>query len=104
LKKYKKISQKKISWAELKKAKENFKGKLTLYLETSDAKASFYAGQEILERKIRTPKEIFAQIDKITVNDILKVAKEIFKPERLNLALIGPFQNREKFQKLLKLK
>ena len=103
LKEYRKISQKKISLAELKKAKENFKGKLALYLESSDAKASFCAGQELLERKILTPKEIFKKIDKITINDILKVAREIFKSEKLNLALVGPFEDKEKFQKLLKL-
>jgi len=103
LKEYRKISQKKISLAELKKAKENFKGKLALYLESSDAKASFCAGQELLERKILTPEEIFKKIDKITINDILKVAREIFKSEKLNLALVGPFEDKEKFQKLLKL-
>jgi len=103
LKEYRKISQKKISLAELKKAKENFKGRLALYLESSDAKASFCASQELLERKILTPKEIFKKIDKITINDILKVAREIFKSEKLNLALIGPFEDKEKFQKLLKL-
>jgi predicted Zn-dependent peptidase len=103
LKEYRKISQKKISLAELKKAKENFKGKLALYLESSDAKASFCAGQELLERKILTPKEIFKKIDKITINDILKIAREIFKSEKLNLALVGPFEDKEKFQKLLKL-
>ncbi|MDP2967178.1 MAG: pitrilysin family protein [bacterium] len=103
LKEYRKISHKKISLAELKKAKENFKGKLALHLESSDAKASFCAGQELLERKILTPKEIFKKIDKITINDILKVAREIFKSEKLNLALVGPFEDKEKFQKLLKL-
>jgi len=103
LKEYKKISQRKISSLELKKAKDNIKGKLALLLETSDAFASFCAGQELLEKKILTPQEIFAKIDKITSNDILRVAKDIFKPEKLNLALIGPHRDKRKFQKLLKL-
>lgn len=103
LKEYKKISRIKVPAAELKKAKDNVKGRLALSLETSDAQASFCAGQELLEGKILTPKEIFSKIDKITQNDILKVAKEIFRPERLNLSLIGPFGDREKFQKILKL-
>jgi len=101
LKEYKKISQTKVPAAELKKAKDNVKGRLALSLETSDAQASFCAGQELLEGKILTPKEIFSKIDKITQNDILRVAKEIFRPERLNLALIGPFGEKEKFQKIL---
>ena len=103
LKEYKKICRAKVSVAELKKAKENLKGKISLGLETSDARAFFCAGQELLENKILTPEEIFRKIDKVSVNDILKVARDIFRADRLNLALIGPFEDKSKFQKLLKL-
>jgi predicted Zn-dependent peptidase len=103
LKEYQKISNKKVSKKELKKAKDYLKGKTTLLLEPSDSKASFFAGQELLEEKILTPEEIFAKIDKVTAEDILKVARNIFRPEKLNLALIGPFKEKEKFEKLLKL-
>ena len=103
LKEYKKISQKKVPISELKKAKDYLNGKTMLLLESSDAQASFYAGQELLENKILTPKEIFVKIDKITQDDILKVAQEIFRPEKLNLALIGPFKDKKPFEKLLKI-
>ena len=103
LKEYKKISQKRVPISELKKAKDYLNGKTMLLLESSDAQASFYAGQELLENKILTPKEIFAKIDKITQDDILKVAQEIFRPEKLNLALIGPFKDKKPFEKLLKI-
>jgi len=103
LKEYKKISEIKVPEEELKKAKDNIRGKTALMLETSDALASFFSGQEILERKIKTPKEIFEEIDKVSANDILEVAKDIFSPEKLNLAVIGPFKDKEKFVKLLKL-
>ena len=103
LKEYKKISQKRVPILELKKAKDNIKGKLALLLESSDARASFFASQELLEKKILTTKEIFAKIDKVRTNDIIKVAKDIFKPEKLNLAIIGPFKKKERFKKLLKL-
>jgi len=103
LKEYKKISQREIPLKELKKAKDNVKGKMALELESSDAQASFYAGQELLEKKILIPEEIFAKIDKVTTSDIQKVAKDIFRPEKLNLALIGPFKDKEKLQKLLKI-
>jgi len=102
LKEYKRISQNKISSKELKKAKDHFKGKMTLLFEASDARASFYALQELLESKILTPEQIYAKINKVSVNDILKVSKDIFKPEKLNLALIGPFKDQARFQKLLK--
>ena len=103
LKEYKNIRQKKVPQAELQKAKDYLKGNLTLSLESSDVQASFYAGQELLTGKILTPKEKFAKIDKVTVNDVQKVAQEIFKPEKLNLALIGPHKDKAKFQKLLKI-
>ena len=99
---YKRISQEKVPPRELKRAKEYIKGKTSLSLEASDARASFYAAQELLENRILTPEEIFKKIDRISQEDILELASEIFKPERLNLALIGPFKNKEKFQKLLK--
>jgi len=103
LKEYKKISKIKIPIEELKKAKDHIKGKTILELESSDAQTSFYGLQELLEKKILTPEEIFKKIDKISQNDILKVAKDIFQPQKLNLALIGPFKEKEKFEKLLNL-
>lgn len=102
LKEYKKISQAKVSPAELKKAKDCLKGKSTLLLESSEARASFYGLQELLEKKILTPEEIYAKIDKINAADILKVAKDIFRPKKLNLALVGPFNRDQDFKKLLK--
>jgi len=102
LKEYKKISREKISQQELKKAKDCIRGRIVLLLETSDAQAVFYADQEISEKKILTPEEILAKIDKVTANDILKAAKDIFRPEKLNLALIGPFEDKSRFIKLLK--
>ncbi|OGZ19033.1 MAG: hypothetical protein A2175_01770 [Candidatus Nealsonbacteria bacterium RBG_13_42_11] len=104
LKEYQKISQTKVPEEELKKAKDNLKGKLVLSLEASDAQASFYGVQELLEKKILTPEKIISIVDKITTNDILKAAKDIFRPEKLNLALIGSFEDKSKFERLLTLK
>jgi len=88
---------------ELKRAKEHLKGKLTLSLEDSNAVASFYGEQELLENKIRTPKQIITLVDKVTVEDIQRVAREIFVPEKLNLAVIGPYKDRSRFEDLLTL-
>ena len=47
--------------------------------------------------------EIFKNIDKVTENDILRVAKEIFQNKKLNLAVIGPHKDGKKLEKILKL-
>jgi len=103
LQEYKKIRSKKISKSELQKAKDNFKGALSLALESSDVQSAFYAGQELLTGKIITPQEQLIRINKVTSGDILKVAQDIFQPSKLNLALIGPFKRKTKLKKLLKL-
>jgi predicted Zn-dependent peptidase len=103
LKEYKKISKIRVPEGELKKAKDYLKGKMTLLLEASDTQASFYGSQELLEKKILTPKEIYKEIDKITQADVQKVARDIFQPRKLNLAVIGPFKDKKRFEKILKL-
>ena len=102
LKEYKKISQERVSPKELKKVKDFTKGKMTLLLESSDAVASFCGIQALLEKDILTPEEIYAKINKVSAADVLKVAKDIFRPENLNLALVGPFKDKELFEKIIK--
>jgi len=37
------------------------------------------------------------------VDDVQTVAQDIFKEEKLNLAIIGPYKDEERFKKILKL-
>ena len=103
LREYRSFKNKKISKKELQKAKDYLKGNLILSLESSDAQAGFYASQEILEDKILTVKEKIKEIDKVSSKDIQIAAKEIFRPEKLNLALIGPVENKRKLDKIFKI-
>ncbi|MFA5086939.1 MAG: pitrilysin family protein [Candidatus Paceibacterota bacterium] len=103
LKEYKKIKDKKVGADELKKAKDYIKGKTVLGLESSDALASFYGSQELLRKEILTPEQIFKEIDKVTATDIQKIAKDIFTPEKLNLAIISKLKDEKQFKKLLKI-
>ena len=103
LREYQRIARQKVPAKEIKKAKDNLKGKMTLLLESSDARASFYGAQELLEKKILTPKAIYQKIDKVSQLDIQRVARDIFQPQKLNLALIGPFKDKKIFEKILKI-
>jgi len=102
LNEYWRLCQEKVRPEELKKTKELLKGRLILSLEHSDLVAEKYALQTLLEGKIRDPQEIIEEIEKITINDIQRIARDIFTPEKLNLAVIGPYNSEEKFLKLLK--
>lgn len=103
LEEYKKIAQKGVGASELKKAKDYIKGSAILNLEASDDWASFVGTQEIITGKVLTLEEKFVKIDAVTEEDIKRVAKDMFMPEKLNLALIGPFKDKRKFEKLLKI-
>lgn len=102
LSEFKKIL-KKIPEKELAKAKEYFKGKTLIGLETSDELAFYLAYQEILTKKIETIESLFKKIDAVSIKDIREVASDIFENKKLNLALIGPFTDKNKFLKILKL-
>jgi len=103
LKQYYKISKGKneISIGELKKAKEYIKGHLALALEDTKDVNSFFGVRELLEGKIETPEEVFKRIDGVTAEEVVGYAREVFVPGRLNLALVGPFDDEKRFEKLL---
>lgn len=101
---YAKISGSKpgITKPELSKAKEFLKGHFVLELEDSRAVAGFFAQGELLEGKIESPEEIISKIDKVTMEEVEMAAKKYFKQDQLNLAIIGNFPDRQRFEKLLK--
>jgi predicted Zn-dependent peptidase len=90
-----------VSEKELQKTKDHMIGGLVLGLETSDDLASFYGSQEILTDKTTPPAVLAARIKKVTMRDILAVAKTIFKDKGLNLAVVGPYKSEAPFKKLL---
>ena len=65
--------------------------------------ANFIGTEEVETGKPLTIDEVFAKIEAVTAAQIQALAKKLFRPERLNLAIIGPFKDEEKFKKLLKL-
>jgi predicted Zn-dependent peptidase len=91
-----------ISKDELNKVKECLIGNMKLSLESSDDIANFYGSQELLKKEIKSAEDKAREIRKVTAEEIQSMAKEIFKNEKLNLALIGPFKDKAPFRKILK--
>ncbi len=99
----KKLTEVLVPTTELQKTKEYMLGNMKLELESSDAWAMYYGGQAILKREIDTLPTIEKKIRQVTSADIQKLAKQIFKNNTLNVALIGPYSKNTEFVKLLKL-
>lgn len=89
--------KKKITRAELAKAKEFFKGHTALSMENTKWINYFFGHEEVKGGELKTPEEVFAEVDKVQANEIVAVAKDIFKPEKTNLAIVGPYKSSAKF-------
>ena len=98
----KKLKNYQVSEEELNKVKECLIGNMKLTLESSDDIANFYGGQELLKKEIKSAEEKAKEIRKVTASQIQALAKDIFQDKKLNLALIGPFREKQKFLKILK--
>jgi predicted Zn-dependent peptidase len=102
MKEYKKVLDEPVPQAELKKAQEFLKGKMVLRLEDSEEFAHLIGKYELLYDKMKSPEEIMKAIDKVTAKDLQRVAQDLFKEEAARLAVIGPYEDEERFMKLLK--
>lgn len=98
-----KVREKGVTEAELAKAKEYIKGKMALAMEDPHDKMEWYLGQEAFLGRIRTVKQMFEELNKVTREDVLKVARDIIDNDNLNLAVIGPYSDSSIFEKKLKL-
>jgi len=100
---FRRFTKEAVGGEELQRAKDHLVGHLFLSLETSDEISGFYGGQEILTRQLVAPEDLAQKIQAVTADEIMAVAKDVFQNQKLNLAIIGPFEDKEKFETILKM-
>jgi len=95
------LRQESVPADELTKAKEFIKGRLLLQMEDSFSVAAWCGRQEVLSPEVLTVDEVIEAIEAVTAADIQRVAQGLFLGERLNLAVVGPFEDEEGVRELL---
>lgn len=102
---YKNLRDFGLSEIELNKAKSCLKGKILLKLEDTEEFAHLLGKFDLLYGKYMTPKQITDEIDKVTLQDINDMTKDLFTQENLKCAVIGTFEDdeKERFEKLLRM-
>jgi predicted Zn-dependent peptidase len=85
---------------ELEKARNFAKGRFVLGLESPYGTIMYGLRREVLEGKAREPEEVLAGLDAVTAEDVQRVAADILG-SRLYLALIGPFDDSDRFEPLV---
>ena len=79
------------------------KGRLLMGLEDSRSVAAWIGSQEATYGEIKTPEEVMEKIDAVTRDEVHELSRELFRSDRLSLALIGPYQDAQPFEELLRL-
>ncbi len=94
------ISRQGVSEDELRRAKDYFMSQLHMALEDT-LEHLLWVGERVLDRgDLPDTKNIQKSIEAVTRHDVQEAAKQVFKTQHLNLALIGPVA--EKMQTLIK--
>ncbi len=88
---------------ELRRTKDLRKGRLLMGLEDSRSVASWVGSQELVYGRIRTPEEVMDEIEAVTASQVHELSQELFRADRLNLAIIGPYDDPSRFESLLDL-
>jgi predicted Zn-dependent peptidase len=97
------IAAEQVEPDELEKARNYTKGRLVLGLEDPKGMIMFGLRGEVLEDRLREPDEVLAGLDAVTAAAVQRVAGDLIRENRLNLALIGPFDDEARFEALLAL-
>ncbi len=89
-----KLAESPATSEELDRAKENLKGRVLLALESTGARMSRLGSELLAQAPLLTLDEVVAGIDAVTLSDLSELAAELWNPERLSVAGIGPDEDR----------
>jgi predicted Zn-dependent peptidase len=95
------VASERVPDDELEKARALAKGRFVLQTESPNGLLLFGLRREVLEGSAIEPEELLSGLDAVTADDIQRVAQDVIGSHGLNLALVGPFDDEERFAKLL---
>ncbi len=79
---------------ELERAKENLKGRVVLALESTGARMNRLGSEILAGMPLLSLDETVERIDAVTIDDLAGLVDELWSPERLSAAGIGPDEGR----------
>jgi predicted Zn-dependent peptidase len=97
----KRIADEPVPADELEKARNFAKGRFVLQLESPHGTIMFGLRREVLEGQATEPSDVLEALDAVTVEDVQRVAQDVLGGDGLKLAAIGPFDDPDRFERLL---
>ena len=103
VKEIRRLKEKPINGSELRNAKEHLKGGVYLAAESTDNQMTRLAHNEINFGRHIPLEELVHSIEKVTAEDILRLAQETCQDKAVSLALLGPIDENESYEEILSL-
>jgi predicted Zn-dependent peptidase len=91
----KKIQQGKISRADLRATKDHLVGGVLLSAENTDTQMMRLAKNEALFGRYVSYDEVVERIEKVTVDEVVSVAKQAFQGHNVSLVTLGPLEQKD---------
>jgi predicted Zn-dependent peptidase len=79
---------------ELMKAKNSIRGRSALSLENPQSKLEYAISRFLVHGDVQTFEQAMAKIDAVTMQQVLKVAREIFNPKSMAVSIVGPISDK----------
>jgi predicted Zn-dependent peptidase len=89
LREFAELKQQIVSPEELRRAKDHLKGSLMLSLESTSSRMSNLARQEMHFQRFFTLDELVESIEKVTADDVQRVARTFFDQKQIALTVLG---------------
>jgi predicted Zn-dependent peptidase len=86
---FRKFKTEEVSAEELKRAKDQLKGSLMLSLESSTARMSNLARQELYFDRFYTMDEIIARVEAVAATDLIQLAQDYFNTGSIAVTVLG---------------
>lgn len=102
LKELQRVKDKPVTREELSRAKEFFRGKLVLNLEDSEHVANWVGKQQLFLRRVETPEQKIAKMNRVTAVEVQRVANRAFRFNALAAGLIGPVADAKVLEQLVR--
>jgi predicted Zn-dependent peptidase len=101
LREMKRLAAQLVPAAELRRARDYLIGQLDLALENSETQMMWAGEQWLGYGKIVHPDEFKKRLSAVTAGQVRAAARELFRPDRFNLAIISPLKSAAGLEKLL---
>jgi predicted Zn-dependent peptidase len=91
----KKIIKGELSDSDLAEAKDHLIGGIYLSSESSDSRMMRMAKNEFIFGRYVDSEEIVSQLEKVTVDEVIDVASDVFRDGKVSLTTLGPFREED---------